>query len=40
MKEEGAGAEQKGKLKMEGLKINTVFNMHCEQKVQAREGVH
>ena len=32
MKEGGADAERKGKLKMEDLKINTVFNMHCEQK--------
>ena len=32
MKEGGADAERKGKLKMEDLKINTVVNMHCEQK--------
>ena len=41
MKEGGADAERKGKLKVEDLKINTVFNMHCEEKkIQAREAVH
>ena len=32
MKERGADSERKGKLKMEDLKINTVVNMHYEQK--------
>ena len=37
MKEGGADAERKGKLKVEDLKINTVFNMHCEQKKNIKE---
>ena len=32
MKDGGADAERKGKLKVEDLKINTVFNMYYEQK--------
>jgi hypothetical protein len=38
MKERGADAERKGKLKMEDLKINTVFNMHCEQKSTSKRN--
>ena len=37
MKEGGADAERKGKLKVEDLKINTVFNMHCEQKKNIKD---
>jgi hypothetical protein len=37
MKEGGADAERKGKLKVEDLKINTVFNMHCEKKKYKQE---
>ena len=38
MKERGAGAERKGKLKRKDLKINTVFNMHCEQKTKSKRS--
>jgi hypothetical protein len=32
IKEGGASAERKGKVKMEDLKVNTVFKMLCERK--------
>ena len=38
MQEQGADAERKGKLKMEDLKINTVFNMHCEEKSTSKRS--